>query len=424
MIEAAYLDALRAIAQPIRAAEVPRSLSPMRRLLHELGNPQKKFPSAVVTGSVGKGTTSHNIAHIIASASLKEQKVGLFTGPHLHSFRERFRINGDMIAQESFVEVMSAVQNAISRLGFAYSTFEMATALALWWFAQRKVNIAILEVGIGGRWDAVNTVENVLAVFTPIEREHIIMLGGSLQTIAWNKAGIIQSGGWAVSSHQPPIVEDILKLGADQKRATLMMTHYANLARTACSLLAQNHFASPLPLLADAVVHQDDPLPGRLESHNMNGKWLLIDGGHTASAVHHLLHYLEDQFSVSQVPVRLIIGMLKDKSARDFLAAFDSPRFHITLTTAPGHRALAPDMLAAQANLQLATVEIIPDLNDALAQLHAKPESHWVVTGSLRMAATAREFYGLLSDDELEEARATRAIFDGEDYLSRLRPIE
>jgi folylpolyglutamate synthase/dihydropteroate synthase len=112
--------------------------------------------------------------------------------------------------------------------------------------------------------------------------------------------------------------------------------------------------------------------------------------------------------------------MLKDKSARDFLAAFDSPNFHITLTTAPGHRAIAPDVLTAQANLQSAQVDVIADLTEALKLAETASEGLVVVAGSLRMAAAAREYYGLLSADELEESRATRAIFDGDDYLSKL----
>ncbi|MEO8606944.1 MAG: Mur ligase family protein [Chloroflexota bacterium] len=418
MVHPAYENALRAIAQPIRAAEMPRSLAPMRRLLDELGSPQKNFPSVVVTGSVGKGTTSHKIARVIQTAS-SLQKIGLFTGPHLHSFRERFRINNEMISQEAFVEPMNAVQQAASHLEFSYSTFEMATALILWWFAQQKVDIAILEVGIGGRWDAVNTVENVLAVFTPIEPEHVTMLGGSLQTIAWNKAGIIQPGGWAVSPHQSPIVEDILKLEAEQKSAKLILSRDASFVGKACYLLAEHRFIPPLPDLT-GIVHRPEHLPGRLEAHQINGRKLVIDGGHTPSSAQYLRDFLDDQYHVSDSPIHLIVGMLKDKSAHDFLAVFDSPRFHITLTTAPGHRALAPDILAVQANLQSAAVEIVPDLKDALAQIYAAPESRFVIAGSLRMAAAAREFYGLLSPEELAEARTTRAIFESEDYLSKL----
>jgi dihydrofolate synthase/folylpolyglutamate synthase len=419
LVSLVYENALRAIARPIRAAEMPRSLAPMRRLLHELGDPQKKFPSVVVTGSVGKGTTCHKIARIIQSTS-QTQQVGLFTGPHLHSFRERFRINRKMISQEAFVEAMNAVQQIVSKLEFSYSTFEMVTALTLWWFAQQKVDIAILEVGIGGRWDAVNAVENVFAVFTPIEREHIAMLGGSLQTIAWNKAGIIQPGRWAVSTQQTPTVEDILELEAEQKHSTLVITTYADLARTACSLLAQNHFIPPQLSLSEELAHQDNPLPGRLEQYQVKGREVVIDGGHTPSAAQYLRDFLEDQFQASHSRVCLIVGMLKDKSAHDFLAVFDSPRFRITLTTAPGHRAFAPEVLAAQANLQSAAVEINPNLKDALRKIETSSENVVVVAGSLRMAAAAREFYGLLSPEGLEEARMTRAIFEGEDYLSKL----
>jgi dihydrofolate synthase / folylpolyglutamate synthase len=420
----AYLEALRKIAQPIRAAEMPRSLTPMRRLLAALGDPQIQFPSVVVTGSVGKGTTCHQIARLLytpdpyAKTQVSALKVGLYTGPHLHSFRERFVINGQMITQDEFVEAANTVFEAISQLDFAYSTFEMATTLALYWFAHRKVNIAVLEVGIGGRWDAVNVVENILAVFTPIEREHVIMLGGSLQTIAWNKAGIIQPNGCAISVIQQPIVEDILHHEAEQKQATRLFIEEENFVRVVYYNLMMREI---IPKRDLAEYQPPIYLPGRLEAAYVPGQRLLIDGGHTPTSAQRLIDKIW-QMTNSRY-VYLIIGMLRDKSAHEFMAVFDSFPFHITLTTAPGHRALPPHELAQQANLKYNAVEIIPDLDTALAQVYTATESLIVITGSLRMAAAARETFGLLTPEELTEAEATRAIFEGEDYLSRLNPL-
>lgn len=423
-----YFDALRVIAQPIRAAEMPRSLTPMRRLLAALGDPQKQFPSVVVTGSVGKGTTSHQIARLLYSPlpegdgqGVRVDLVGLYTGPHLHSFRERFVINGQMITQDEFVEAANIVFETVSRLDFAYSTFEMATALALCWFARKKVDLAVLEVGIGGRWDAVNVVENVLAVFTPIEREHIIMLGGSLQTIAWNKAGIIQPDGYAISLPQQPVVEDILHHEAEYKRAAHLFIEEESFARVVC----YNLMTRGIIPKRDLAEYLSTPhLPGRLELAYFPGQRLLIDGGHTATSARRLLD--EIGRLTHRREVYLIVGMLRDKSVREFLIIFDPyySNFRITLTTAPGHRALPPHELAQQANLKYSAVEIIPDLNQALAQVYIATESLIVITGSLRMAAAAREAFGLLSPDELVEAQATRAIFEGDDYLSRLNRIK
>ncbi|MBZ0279107.1 MAG: hypothetical protein K8L97_00120 [Anaerolineae bacterium] len=414
-----YFNALQAIARPIHAADMPRSLEPMRHLLRELGNPQTRFQSIVVGGSVGKGTTSHQLsvvsyqpkAESLSNSSPRTSHLalstGLYTGPHLHSFRERFRIDGAMITQAEFCAGMDIILVAENRTKWAYSTFERATALAFWWFAERGVQMAVLEVGIGGRWDAVNVVQNALAVITPIEMEHVAMLGGSLQTIAYHKAGIIQPNGQVISAVQHPIVAEVLEQEADLKNAKLIFTD--DIPGAARQMLG----------LAGTPYQPDAPkLPGRLETISLNGRMIVIDGGHTVLAGRRLRSYI-DQLAGDRL-VCLVVGMLRDKSVRDYLRLFDSPRFRIILTTAPGHRALPTDALRQQAELQQANVEIVPDLSAALQQSLTAPEPLTVISGSLRMAAAAREAYGLLTPDELAEAQATRAIFEGDAYLYRL----
>ena len=118
-----------------------------------------------------------------------------------------------------------------------------------------------------------------------------------------------------------------------------------------------------------------------------------------------------------------MIGMLTDKEVSNYLTALDAPNFHIVLTQAPGHRAADPSALAEQSTLSQAETEIVSDLKTALMQVEHASERLFVVGGSLRMVAAARELYGLLPPDALAEARATRAIFDGEDYLARLHRI-
>ena len=408
-----YYDALRTICQPVRAADYPPSLRPLRQLLSALGNPEARFPSIVVAGSVGKGTTCHRLAQLLQAGGLK---VGLYTSPHLHSFRERFAIDGVPISMDGFVAGVKAIESVSHRLahesGVVYSTFELATALALWWFAQESVDVAVLECGLGGRWDAVNAVSNRLTLITPIEQEHVAMLGGSLQTIAWHKAGVIQPGGQAITVKQSPVVQAVLENEAQGAGARLIQADNSDLLTVAVETL-KDRLTSPLnpdglDLSGGAVV-----LPGRMERVPVGERFILIDGGHTPLAARRL-------FDMAGAASHLIVGMLRDKRAGDFLTVFDHPGIQIILTTAPGHRAADPHTLARQASLQQAKVEVIPDLDTALQQLRVPGEDTILVTGSLRLAAAAREVCGLLTAAELAEAQATRQIFEGADYLAKL----
>jgi dihydrofolate synthase/folylpolyglutamate synthase len=433
MISPTYLEALRAICQPIRASEYPRSLQPMRQLLHALGDPQRRFPSVIVAGSIGKGTTSHHIARLLRGAGLR---VGLFTSPHLHSFCERFVIDETRISHPEFVEAMRVISN-ITGVGkglrpsptenSVYSTFEQATALAAWWFAQRKVDIAVLEVGLGGRWDAVNAIPNVLAVLTTIEEEHLAMLGGSLRSIAWHKAGIIRERGYAITGRQHTEVAAILQHEADNRGAKLQEVTIPTDATpdeaAAYLALAAYRSLTDRKIITRKAFHLQPNfprLPGRREELTVRGRRVLIDGGHTPMAALYLREAISDLVRLSQ-RVRMVVGMLQDKAVHEYLSAFDDEAFHIVFTQAPGHRGLTPYSLQASFVPHYATTEIVPDLNDALAQVESAPEALFVVAGSLRMAAAAREAYGLLSPEEMDEARHTRAIFEGEDYLAKLR---
>ena len=419
-----YLEALNLLCQPIRAGEYPRSLRHMRALLAELGNPHIGLPAVVVTGSTGKGTTCHHIARLLRGNGLN---VGLYTSPHLHSFRERFIFNENTISETDFIAGVEAVQAAAARLEHTYSTFEQATALAFWWFARQKPDMIVLEIGLGGRFDAVNVAENVLAVFTRIEREHTAMLGGTLGGVAWHKAGIIRPGGHAVTVKQSPDVFMMLQREAHAKNAQLHLDGGCNRTyeggEAVLALAAWQH------LLAQGFIPRRhflpglnfNSLPGRMERVQLNDHTLLIDGGHTPDAARRLRSEIARLAGVFK-PVRLIIGMMGDKAAREYLRPFDAPRYQVVLTQAPGHRASAPATLYAEADYRYASVEIAASLDEALAQVYTAPEELIVVAGSLRMAAAARESYGLLPAAEIAEAQATRQIFDGMAYLSRLRP--
>src|ERR1700754_571688 len=158
-------------------------------LCKRLGNPQHEFKSVHVAGTNGKGSTSHMLAAILQTAGYK---TGLYTSPHLKDFRERIRINGQMISEQTVIDFVAAHRPDFDEI--APSFFEMNVALAFDVFAKEKVDIAIVEVGLGGRLDSTNVITPLLSVITNIGWDHMNILGDTLQLIAGEKAGIIKPG--------------------------------------------------------------------------------------------------------------------------------------------------------------------------------------------------------------------------------------
>jgi len=175
-------------------------LDRMRRLAEILGNPHEGIRSIHVAGTKGKGSTASFIYSILKSSGFK---VGLYTSPHLVSFRERIRINDSLISEEDIALLAGKLQPAVKKLGYDAPTFfEVYTALAYLYFRKEKVNFAVYEVGLGGRLDATNIIDPLVSVITPISYEHMDKLGHSLREIAYEKAGIIKENGVSVSAPQ------------------------------------------------------------------------------------------------------------------------------------------------------------------------------------------------------------------------------
>ncbi len=173
------------------------ALSNSFRILESMGNPQRKFKAVHVAGTNGKGSTSAFIASMLRAAGLR---VGLYTSPHLVSFTERIRINGDQISEKRVVELAKRIRNACDSLNAADSTamsptfFEVTTAIAFTYFAEEEVDLAVIEVGMGGRLDSTNVMVPLVAIITNIDLEHTEYLGTTLEQIATEKAGIIKPG--------------------------------------------------------------------------------------------------------------------------------------------------------------------------------------------------------------------------------------
>jgi dihydrofolate synthase/folylpolyglutamate synthase len=200
-------------------------LAQVQALLAALGNPQNAFRSALIAGTNGKGSTAATLASILRAAG---HRTGLFTSPHLVKVNERIQINGISISDEEFAaryqQVEATAQTLLARqkLPWHPSFFEMLTAMAFLHFAGQGIEIAVLEVGMGGRLDATNVVEPVVSVITDISMDHEMFLGHTITAIATEKAGIIHPGGKVVTLPQHPEANQVIATTAQERGASLL----------------------------------------------------------------------------------------------------------------------------------------------------------------------------------------------------------
>ncbi len=183
-----YLYSLLPIYQRVGAPAYKPGLKNIELLCAEIGNPQNNFPTIHIAGTNGKGSTSHYIASILQSAGYKN--VGLHTSPHLKDFRERIKISGAMISEQDVVDFVARYKGVIEHIDCSF--FELSVAMAFYFFAKAKCDVAVIEVGMGGRLDSTNIITPVLSVITNISFDHMALLGDTLEKIAFEKAGIIK----------------------------------------------------------------------------------------------------------------------------------------------------------------------------------------------------------------------------------------
>ena len=186
-------------------------------LLESLDHPERKFKSVHIAGTNGKGSSSHLLAAIFQSAGYK---TGLYTSPHLYDFRERIKINGDMVSEDFVIEFVQTCLPTIENIEPSF--FEVTVAMAFAWFAKQQVDIAIIEVGLGGRLDSTNVITPEISVITQIGKDHMNMLGNTLSAIAFEKAGIIKQGVPVVIGEIHPETKPVFEEQAQLKQASLL----------------------------------------------------------------------------------------------------------------------------------------------------------------------------------------------------------
>ncbi|HEY8600314.1 MAG TPA: hypothetical protein VIL85_17890, partial [Thermomicrobiales bacterium] len=211
------------IARPDANQNLPR----MRRLLDLLGAPDRRYPAIVVAGTKGKGSVAAILASLLRAAGLR---VGLYSQPHLQDYRERVRVNGVPFSQADLIAGVTRLQPAVARLADSpefgqLSTYDLGTALAIDHFGAAGVDIAVLEIGLGGRYDTVNTITPLVSIITAISLDHTAVLGDTIAQIAGEKAGIIKPGVPVVAQRQQPAAAAVITRIAAEQGATL---HWAD----------------------------------------------------------------------------------------------------------------------------------------------------------------------------------------------------
>lgn len=394
-------------------------LETMQRLLDRAGNPHRSLRVLHIGGTNGKGSTAAMVASVLQHSG---RRVGLYTSPHLIEFRERIRVDGRMIAENQVEELIARLRAALSGDNLEPTFFEMTTALAFLYFADSEVDVAVLEVGLGGRFDATNVVAQPLAsAITTIGLDHQEYLGQTEEAIAFEKGGIIKPFVPVVIGRMGREAEHVLRRIARDRSAPVWQLGrdfaidgnrpegptYRGVTRVladlTCGLVGRHQWdnaACALALLeaagrvgieADAGAVRDGlrtvSWEGRLESIDEYPK-VVLDGAHNPAAAHALAAYLKD-FSLSRPASRVILvwGMMRDKDRRGFIAPLLPLVSEIVLTQATLTRSATVQELRATLHEWQGPVHeaVLPVDAMAAARSRAMPHDLICIAGSLML---------------------------------------
>jgi dihydrofolate synthase/folylpolyglutamate synthase len=419
-----YLFNALPMFQRVGASAYKADLANTIALCTHLGNPQNQFKSIHVAGTNGKGSTSHSLASVFQAAGYK---TGLYTSPHLKSFTERIRINGDEINKDEVVEFVAAHKDFLDQLQPSF--FEMTVGLAFWYFAKHQVDIAIIEVGMGGRLDSTNVISPELGVITNIGFDHTQFLGNTLPQIAGEKAGIIKPGIPVVVSHTQQEIQSVFLQKAIDLQANLV---FADQEWEVTRIQNSVHEVTPVARFqvkrsADAFElefglkgdYQRYNLPGILEAveqmrqkgwnitieavqmglarvaeqTGLKGRWQILqtqpltiaDTGHNEAGIREVVNQLKKH---SYAQLWMVIGMVNDKDVSKVLDLLPKEASYV-FCQANLPRAMDADLLASKAMEKGLTGRVIPQVRDAIefARKNASADDLIFIGGSTFVVA-------------------------------------
>jgi dihydrofolate synthase / folylpolyglutamate synthase len=419
----AYLYAQLPMFSRIGSAAYKEDLHNTIALCNSIGNPQTKFKSVHIAGTNGKGSTSHMLAAILQSAGYK---TGLYTSPHIKDFRERIRVNGEMIKEEAVVEFVARTKEKSDEIQPSF--FELTVAMAFDYFAAEQCDIVVVETGLGGLLDSTNIITPILSIITNIGYDHQHILGNTLQEIATQKAGIIKANVPVVIGETLPETRQIFIDTSNKKNAEIfvaedlfvtesisfkenilectvheIMTCKNKIfklgltglyqAKNICTVLESVEQLKNIGInIPDASLHKG--LLQVKEMTGLRGRWdilqqnptIITDVAHNKDGIEQVLQQL--QFTYRNSNVHFVLGFVKDKDVAEVLTLFPKNAFYY-FTNAHIPRALAVAALAEKAELAGLSGESFDHVNDAIAsaKTNASPNDVIMICGSFFVIA-------------------------------------
>ena len=413
------------------SAAFKKDLTNIRILCERLGDPHKKCKSIHVGGTNGKGSVSHMLAAVLQTAGYK---TGLYTSPHLYDFRERIKVNGQMAEEAFVIDFVQRIKPVIHEIEPSF--FEITVAMAFEYFAQQKVDVAVIEVGLGGRLDSTNIITPELSIITNIGWDHMDLLGDTLEEIAGEKAGIIKERTPVVIGEKRKETEAVFKKMAREKDAPLffaedryqVVSHQwrqehlilqvsksgagptqiyeldlpgiyqqKNLCTvlTALDVLKRSDFQISNQQITTALktVQQSTGLRGRWEVIHQHPA-VVLEVAHNKEGIEQMLQHL---LNIRHNHLHIILGTVKDKDITKVLELLPrDARYYFTQAHIP--RALAADALKEKAGMFSLSGSAYENVNAALLQAlnRAQRNDLIVVCGSIFLVAEVdRERFGM-----------------------------
>lgn len=405
------VEKLLATYAPSRMSGAVYNLSRITKLLKHLGDPQDTLKVIHVTGTSGKTSTTYFARSILEAAG---QKIGLTASPHIDTICERVQINGGPIAEADFVAYFNEFYPMIASFEPRPTYFELMTAFAYWVFSKEQVEYAVVEVGLGGRYDATNTItrQDKVCVINSIGYDHTEILGNTLSAIASEKAGIIQRGNRVFTVEQSDEARVVLEAEVQEKQAELTVVtpvinheritpafqqHNFQLALAAVRYIAERD-SLKLPAYVEEIV-EHVTVPGRFETYKIGDKTIVLDGAHNPQKLEALLGTLRAKnmhpavvvAGISEAPeskVAECVRLLSEYSEKSVYTTFSVQRDvmrHSTGLEVLGKFKRDNDLLVASSE-------------EALREALKSREAYVVVTGSLYLVSILRAYVQHLAE--------------------------
>jgi dihydrofolate synthase/folylpolyglutamate synthase len=387
-------------------------LETTRKLAALAGNPQEKLRFIHVAGTNGKGSTCAMLENIYRAAGLR---VGLFTSPHLVSFRERIQVNRQLISEADIVRLVGELRAANKENNA--TLFEFATVMSLKFFAEQKCDLVIWETGLGGRLDATNIVTPLASVITNIGFDHTQWLGDTLEKIAAEKAGIIKEKIPVVTSVENAEALAVIEKIAREKNASLSKVNSEfRIQNSELPLLGEHQkLNAALAVATIEILQSQIPVsekqiktglqnvnwPGRLQLiEKLNGQKILLDGAHNVAGAEVLRDTIQKNFPATKRT--LILGILQDKNWREICEILAPLAQKIFLVSVSSQRTANPNELADVCRAKNPAAEIFAEKSLANALKKTSNEKFIVITGSLYLIGEALELLGVLLAEKNE----------------------